>query len=474
MQRFKIVVSTILALAALAVLLFGPRPGATRPKDRVVVTYWEKWTNKEADQMKQIVNDFNNTVGKEKNIFVEYLSMSSINQKTLVSTAAGVPPDVAGVWDAQVPQFAAVDALEPLDELAAAKGITKGYYKPVYWEGCSYNGRLWAMVSTPAAVALHYNKRIFKENAAKLKAAGLDPDRAPQTLDELDRYAAVIDKKDKQGSLEMTGYLPMEPGWWLSQTAYWFGTDIFDPKTQKFTLTDPKVVRAYEWIRSYSVKLGKESMSEFRGSFGTFDSPNNPFMVGKLAMVQQGPWMSNYIENNRPKLNRVVTNDKKMELAWPAEKRRTNYEWAAAPFPSAVPGMKDVAHCPFDVLVIPRGARHPKEAFEFIAYVNSQGPMEKLCMLHCKNSPLAKVSRNFLQNHPNPYIEVFERLASSPNARTITSLGIWPEVNDELNNVAQRVYLLEARPADALRDAQNRLQEKYDRYQALQIARSKS
>jgi ABC-type glycerol-3-phosphate transport system substrate-binding protein len=82
MQRFKIIVSIILALAALAVLLFGPRPGATRPTDRVVVTYWEKWTNKEADQMKQIVNDFNNTVGKEKGIFVEYLSMSSINQKT--------------------------------------------------------------------------------------------------------------------------------------------------------------------------------------------------------------------------------------------------------------------------------------------------------------------------------------------------------------------------------------------------------
>jgi hypothetical protein len=61
----------------------------------------KKWTNKEAEQMKQIVNDFNNTVGKEKGIFVEYLSMSSINQKTLVSTAAGVPPDVAGVWDAQ-------------------------------------------------------------------------------------------------------------------------------------------------------------------------------------------------------------------------------------------------------------------------------------------------------------------------------------------------------------------------------------
>jgi hypothetical protein len=82
---------------------------------------------------------------------------------------------------------------------------------------------------------------------------------------------------------------------------------------------------------------------------------------------------------------------------------------------------------------------------------------------------------NFLENHPNPYIEVFERLASSPNASTVSSLGIWPEVNDELGNVAQRVYLLEAKPVDALRDAQIRLQEKYDRYrEALQVARSKN
>ena len=50
----------------------------------------------------EIVDWFNNTVGKEKGIYVQYLSMSSINQKTLVSTAAGVPPDVAGLWDHQV------------------------------------------------------------------------------------------------------------------------------------------------------------------------------------------------------------------------------------------------------------------------------------------------------------------------------------------------------------------------------------
>ncbi len=472
MQKIKIFFSALLGLGVLGVLVFGPRPGAARPKNRVVVTYWEKWTSKEAEQMKIIVNDFNTTVGKEKGIYVDFLSMSSINQKTLVATAAGVPPDVAGVWGDQVPQFASINALEPLDDLARAHGITRDYYKPVYWRACSYQNQLYALVSTPASIALHYNKRVFRENAPQLRAAGLDPDRAPRTLDELDRYAKALDKFDGK-RLVRSGYLPMEPGWYLVQTASYFGGQLFDEKTGKFTLTDPKVVDGYKWIASYSKKLGKDSMSEFRSAVGGFDSPQNPFLIGTVAMEVQGPWMSNYIDKNAPQLNRVLTSDKTLEMTWSPEKRRENYEWGVAPWPAVSPELKGVTHNPADVLVIPRGAKHRAEAFEFIAFVNSQKEMEKLCMMHCKNSPLSKVSDNFLKRHPNPYIQVFEDLSSNPKAFTIPSIPIWPEVADEMNNVAQKVYLLEDTPEKALAAAQIRLQKKYDDFHAIQIGREK-
>src|SRR4029078_4985619 len=149
--------------------------------------------------------------------------MRSVEQKTLLATAAGVPPDVAGVWGTQVRQFAAMGALERLDDIAAAHGITPDYFKPVYYQGCSYEGHLYALPSTPGGVALHYNKRIFREKADKLRAAGLDPDRAPRTIAELDRYAAVLDTYDADGRLVCAGYLPQEPGWWLTLTPYWFG-----------------------------------------------------------------------------------------------------------------------------------------------------------------------------------------------------------------------------------------------------------
>src|SRR5438874_6610718 len=107
-----------LATGALLLLAFGPRGSDQFPKDRVIVDYWEKWTGVEEAAMRQIVNDFNDTVGREKGIHVRYLSTSSVVDKTLVATAAGVPPDIAGLYNQNIPQFAAQDALEPLDEQA--------------------------------------------------------------------------------------------------------------------------------------------------------------------------------------------------------------------------------------------------------------------------------------------------------------------------------------------------------------------
>ncbi len=470
MRVMRYLVIAVLLLLATGLLVFGPRANADRPKDRVVVSYWEKWTGNEAEQMKEIVNDFNATVGKEKGIYVEYLSMSNINQKTLVATAAGVPPDIAGLWDAQVAQFAAIDALEPLDDLAREHGIGEGYYKRVYWEACHYNGKLWALISTPAAVALHYNKRIFQENAAALRKAGLDPDGVPKTVEELDRYAEALDKLDARGRVDVAGYLPMEPGWFLVHTPYWFGGQLFDAEAQKFTADSPESVRAFTWVQSYSKRLGKDSMTEFRSGLGGFNSAQNAFLVGQVVMEQQGPWMANYIEDLAPKMNRRAF-PKEQEKGMSVEERRRNYEWAAAPFPSAVPGLEKVTYTGFDVLVIPRGARHRKEAFEFIAYVNRQDVMEKLCALHCKNSPLTEVSEKFLREHPNPYIGVFEELAASPNAKPVPPVPIWPEVNEEMNNTIQQIYLLEKEPEPALREAQARLTEKWERFQALQRAR---
>lgn len=465
-----------LCMAALAgwFLMFGPRPGRTLPQNCVIVEYWEKWVGVEGAQMQEIVDDFNRTVGRQKHIFVRYLPISSIDEKVMIATAAGVPPDIAGQWDAETVQFAHLGAYLPLDDLAKAHGITADTYLPIYWDACHYQGHLWTLVSTPAAVALHYNKKIFRDNAAALRQAGCDPDRPPQTIEELDRYAAALDVTDSAGHIERFGYLPMEPGWYVHFTPYWFGGELFDEKRQRFTFDLPQNIAAYTWIQSYSKRLGREAMVESHDASQAWDTPQNPFLTGSLVMEQQGPWMANYIYNLLHKTPWAPSMSEALvprQREWSLKDRRDNYDWAAAPFPSAVPGLKDVTVAPFDTFAIPAGARHPHEAFEFMAYVTQQRVMEKLCSLQCKSSPLRKVSRAFLAHHPNPYIDVFDQLAASPNAHGCPKCPLWPEASKELRDAAQAVAMLDKEPQQALEEAQQRIEAKWERQQAIDRAR---
>jgi ABC-type glycerol-3-phosphate transport system substrate-binding protein len=159
-------------------------------------------------------------------------------------------------------------------------------------------------------------------------------------------------------------------------------------------------------------------------------------------MMLQGPWIYNFIKNYAP----------------------PDFEWGVAPFPSVDPQrLKDVSLVESDVLVIPAGARHPNEAFEFIKYVNTQDPMEKLCLGQRKFSPLRECSVDFLKKHPNPYIDKFIALAKSPNAMFAPQLTTWMEYSDDLSDATGRVWRSRAVAQDALDEVQARQQAALDK-----------
>jgi len=130
-------------LAAGLFALVGSERAASRQanSDRIVVTYWEKWTGDEMRAMQHVVNAFNSS---QNRIEVRYLSISGIAEKTLLATSGGNPPDVAGLWSDQVVQFADAGALLPLDDFARASGIGEKDYIPAYWNEMTYHGKLYA------------------------------------------------------------------------------------------------------------------------------------------------------------------------------------------------------------------------------------------------------------------------------------------------------------------------------------------
>lgn len=412
---------------------------------RVHVTYWEKWTGFEGDAMRQVVERFNRS---QDRIVVDYFTISSINRKTLIATAGGDPPDVAGIWAQTVPQFADAAALTPLDDYIARDGQNVddwlSRYEPVFAAICTHAGRVYAGISSPATVALHWNKSLFR-------AAGLDPERPPRTIEELDEFSRILTRRDPDtGDILQTGFLPQSPGWWPWVFYAWFGGSIFDGRDITIG-TDPRSLAAAEWIASYTKRLGNADLQKFASGFGLPGGPDSAFMTSKVAMVLQGVWYNNYIQQYRPGLDYGVS-------AWPA----------------AAPGLDNFCMAEADVLVIPRGAKNPDAAWEFIKYVNSHNPdassfdelegVELLNYIMQKQSPLRHWSPYFAHQHPHPHIQVFRELALSPNATPAPEIGMYSLLENELRFVFEQIRLLLVEPHPALSAVHERLSQAWERY----------
>lgn len=392
--------------------------------DRTTVIYWEKWTGDEAKEMRKVVDAFNASQDK---IFVQYLSISGVDTKTMLATAGGNPPDVAGIWQEQVAQFADSNALMDLTDMAKSAGLGADYYIKGYWDPLVYHGRLWALPSTPASIGLHVRPDLVPPEFAT-------PETFPKTLNQLDELVAKISTKDPNGDLKMAGFLPSDPGWWNWGWGMFFGGKLVDG--DNLTIDSKENIRAFKWIEKYAKMFGSKEIQSFQSGFGNFASPQDPFMLGKVASELNGTWKGSYIRVYRPGL-----------------------KWFAVPFPypDDRPDLEGHAILSQDILTIPRGAKHPKEAFEFIKYVQRQDVMEGLCKGHGKNSPLAKVSDDFFRTHQNKFIRLFDKLARSPKSFYTPQIGISAQLRAEIDVAFTEVSTGLKSPEQALHDAQVRV-----------------
>lgn len=419
-------------VAVLSLLFASCGEAPEIPSGRTVIRYWDKWSGWEAEAMRAVVDDFNRS---QDRIWVEFSSTSHINRKLMLSIGGGVPPDVAGLFGNTLAVYAENNALTPLDRMAREAGINGDDYVPIFWDICHHLGHLWALPSSPACLGLVWNKKIFREN-------GLDPERPPASIRELEQINDRLVRRDAQGRLQSIGHLPSEPGWWPAIWGWWFGGDLWDGK--RITLNSPGNLAAMDWIATYPRRFQSRDLLSFRDGFGNFASPQNAFFTGRVAMVLQGPWIHTFIEKYAP----------------------PGFEWGVAAFPAADPATPaPITLVETDVLVIPAGARHPREAFAFIRYVNEQAAMEKLCLGQRKFSPRREVSPDFFQKHPNPHIRTFLDLAKSPLAKHVPPLTLWAMMESDMKQAFGKVWSGAAQPQSALEEVQQHLQAEYENHQ---------
>ena len=169
---------------------------STDSSEVVEIEYWHTMSAEKGKAMDMVVDDFNNTIGKERGIKVKSVYQGDdVNEKLKTlsqSKDTANFPDVAQIAGPATPSVMNYEQTVTPEEMYK-KGKDIIVPKEDLVENASrtftYKDELKAMPFNVSSILLYYNVNAFKE-------AGLDPDKAPETIADLAEYSKKLAKKD--------------------------------------------------------------------------------------------------------------------------------------------------------------------------------------------------------------------------------------------------------------------------------------
>jgi multiple sugar transport system substrate-binding protein len=246
--------------------------------------------------------------------------------------AGGRPPDVVFMESTRFPEFVGKNALENLTPyLQKDPSVQAADYLPVAWAAYQYQGNTYGLPNDVAVLALAYN-----EGAAELAYV-----KVPQTGLTWDGYLKLAREmtadQDGDGRTDLWGTTVCP--WW--QVYVWQNggelvDDIQNPKHS--TLSTPEARQALQFLADLHLKERVAPSPSLTESMGRVEA----FTAGRVGMIYIGRW-------DTPQLN-------KMEGRWTV---------------ADIPKGKLAANLGLgSCFSMPRGAKHPEQAFKLMAFLS--------------------------------------------------------------------------------------------------------
>jgi sn-glycerol 3-phosphate transport system substrate-binding protein len=134
--------------------------------------------------------------------------------KSLTALKSGEPPQVAVLLSTDMYTLIDEDAIVSFSDLAKSadeQTWMKSFF-PGFMQNSQTGGKVWGIPFQRSTIVLYWNKEAFKE-------AGLDPNRAPASWNEMVEYARKLTKRDGSGNVSQWGVQVPSSGfpYWLFQ-----------------------------------------------------------------------------------------------------------------------------------------------------------------------------------------------------------------------------------------------------------------
>jgi sn-glycerol 3-phosphate transport system substrate-binding protein len=194
--------------------------------------------------------------------------------KAMTAMKGGQPPQLSVLLSTDVFTLMDENAIVPMDDLVSDKAWFKSFY-PAFMANGQIGGKTWSIPFQRSTIVLYWNKDAFKE-------AGLDPEKAPASWDEMVAMGKKLVKKEGGNvtrwgvEIPTTGYAY----WMLQALAIENGQKLMNEAGKEVYLTAPKTVAALD----YWVDLSRKESVMPKGSID-WATLRTDFLEGKTAMM---------------------------------------------------------------------------------------------------------------------------------------------------------------------------------------------
>jgi multiple sugar transport system substrate-binding protein len=426
---FKRLVCVVSIVIALSMILTSCKSASTK---KVVINFWHMNSQAAEGAPMQAIADAYTKL--HPNVTINFVWDATLD-KALAAITANNAPDLIQTWGPQfVGSWAYTGALEPLDGYFKQGGfdvndILPGLLKSTVWKGKTYGLPFGTDMSM-----LYYNADMFK-------AAGLDPDKPPTTIEDLMTDAEKLTIV-QNGTIKQIGWLP-DYGWTHvggdGSITIRYGAPFFHEDGSP-AFDDPKWVEVFNFAKWVYDKYGFDNITNLKAGFGGYGTAQDPMCMGQLAMSYDGEWSIASYKKNCPQVNIRV---------------------ASFPYPSAHADLKNDFEMGGTTVVMPSKAPNKAEDWKFLAFMMKPENVAMFCLSPTLgNIPSSlkalKLYDQYKGNLPGEF-KSFIDLAQNSKASVITTSPISDEEFTEISNTEELIYSGKVSVDQGLKDLQTKL-----------------
>jgi len=317
--------------ALLLLAIAGCSPAAR--EDRATVRVWG--LGREGEVLRDLVPDF-----ERKNpgvrLFVQQIPWTSAHEKLLTAFVGRATPDLAQLGNTWIPEFAAIGALEPLEEsLARSATVSSSGYFPGVWATSLYDGAVYG-------IPWYVDTRVLYYRPDLLARAGF-PDAPRKWTEWLD---AMRKMKRIQPPFAHPILLPTNEWEQLAILGLQKGSPLLADNGTRGAFSGPEFRAAAEFY----VGIFREGLAPIV-SYSQLGNAYQEFARGNITMWMTGPW-------NLGEFRRRLS---------PAEQKL--WMTAALPAPDGTP-WPGASFSGGSSLAVFRGSKHKAEAFKVIEFLS--------------------------------------------------------------------------------------------------------